>query len=172
MRLFWIDPRRDMRGQRSAFSGQREGRRTSLSELPVEPLDDPDDDPLFVFAKPFTASRRVSGSTVSPVHADLIVTSCGVLGRPRPSFLADGQLSVPGMRHRCETSFVPLSPPMASLNATAMGFASDGDNARTKRIHRVEVARRCLDDIRRLQREPVQADSFFADVGVEVADQG
>ena len=111
------------------------GRSSNVSvELPVEPLDDPDDDPddapLFVFAKPLTASRRSSGSTVSPVHADLIVTSCGVLGRPRPSFLADGQLSVPGMRHRCETSFVPLSPPMASLNATAMGFASYGNNAR------------------------------------------
>ena len=91
-----------------------------------------DDGPLLVFAnsKSLTACRSVSGSTVSPVHADLIVTSWGVLGRPRPSFLADGQLSVPGMRHRCETSFVPLSPPMASLNATAMGFASVGDNAR------------------------------------------
>ena len=105
-------------------------------ELPVEPLDDPDDDPVddgpllvFANAKSVAACSSVAGSTVSPVHADLIVTSWGVLGRPRPSFLAVGQLSVPGMRHRCETSFVPLSPPMASLNATATGFASFGDNA-------------------------------------------
>ena len=72
------------------------GRSSNVSvELPVVPLDDPGDDPLFVPAKSLTASRSVSGSTVSPVHADLIVTSWGVLGRPRPSFLADGQLSVP-----------------------------------------------------------------------------
>ena len=36
----------------------------------------------------------------------------------------------------------------------------------------MEVVCGCLDDIRRLQREPVQADAFFSDVGVEVADQG
>jgi len=86
--------------------------------LPVELLDGPvDDDLLFVFAKPLTASRRLSGSTVLPVHGDLMVTSWSVLGRPRPSFLAVGQLSVPGIRHGCETSLVPLSPPMIEHDA-------------------------------------------------------
>src|SRR5262245_36494786 len=51
------------------------GRSSNASvALPVVPPDDPDDDPLFVFANPLTASRRASGSTVSPAHADLIVT--------------------------------------------------------------------------------------------------
>ena len=36
----------------------------------------------------------------------------------------------------------------------------------------MEVVCRCLDDIRRRHRQPVQADAFFTHVGVEVADQG
>src|SRR5580704_11357972 len=89
-------------------------------------------DPLAIAPglKSLTASCIASGSTRSPVQAVLIATNWGTAERPRPSFFADGQLSVPAIRKRLEVSLVLESAPTASPSATASGFACAWESGR------------------------------------------
>src|SRR3982074_2005165 len=59
----------------------------AFSPLEVEP------EPRVFLGNPFTASHRASGSMVSPLHAALTVTFCGMAERPRSSFVWSGQFN-------------------------------------------------------------------------------